>query len=148
MIVFIHYNQPLPLICPLYLVSGCWGSLSCNQGQAKHLNQLCVQKNKIKKGCKHSDHSAKVWSTERLTLKGLFWKKARCDYLLLYYKLTFSPPELPQLISCVSYRKNCVFFTIHCNPSLVYVAVRDLQSSQRNASVQSLLLAGNILYNQ
>ena len=33
------------------------------------------------------------------------------------------------------------FFTIHCNPSLAYIAVRDLQSSQRNASVQSLLLA-------
>ena len=28
------------------------------------------------------------------------------------------------------------FFTIHCNPSLAYIAVRDLQSSQRNASVQ------------
>ena len=40
------------------------------------------------------------------------------------------------------------FFTIHCNPSLAYIAVRDLQSSQRNASVQSLLLAGNFLYNQ
>ena len=41
-----------------------------------------------------------------------------------------------------------VFFTIHCNPSLAYIAVRDLQSSRRNASVQSLLLAGNFLYNQ
>ena len=41
--------------------------------------------------------------------------------------------------------KMCFFFTIHCNP---YLAVRDLQSSQRNASVQSLLLAGNFLYNQ
>ena len=41
-----------------------------------------------------------------------------------------------------------VFFTIHCNPSLAYVAVRDLQSSQRNTSVQSLLLAGNFLHNQ
>ena len=40
------------------------------------------------------------------------------------------------------------FFTIHCNPSLAYIAVRDLQSSQRNASVQSLPLAGNFLYNQ
>ena len=40
------------------------------------------------------------------------------------------------------------FFTIHCSPSLDYIAVRDLQSSQRNASVQSLLLAGNFLYNQ
>ena len=46
-------------------------------------------------------------------------------------------------------RKNCVFFTIYCNHSLAYAAVRDLQSSQRNASVQSLLLAGNFfLYNQ
>ena len=40
------------------------------------------------------------------------------------------------------------FFTIHCNPSLAYIAVRDLQRSQRNASVQSLLLAGNFLYNR
>ena len=40
------------------------------------------------------------------------------------------------------------FFTLHCNPSLAYIAVRDLQSSQCNASVQSLLLAGNFLYNQ
>ena len=45
------------------------------------------------------------------------------------------------------FRENCVFFTIHCNPSLAYIAVGDLQSSQRNASVQSLLLAGNF-YNQ
>ena len=37
------------------------------------------------------------------------------------------------------------FFTIHCNP---FLSVRDLHSSQRNASVQSLLLAGNFLYNQ
>ena len=41
------------------------------------------------------------------------------------------------------------FFPIHCNPSLAYIAVRDLQSSQRNASVQSLLLlAGIFLCNQ
>ena len=40
------------------------------------------------------------------------------------------------------------FLTIHCNPSLTYTVVRDLQSSKRNASVQSLLLAGNFLYNQ
>ena len=34
-------------------------------------------------------------------------------------------------------------------PSLLaYIAVRDLQSSQRNASVQSLLLTGNFVYNQ
>ena len=40
------------------------------------------------------------------------------------------------------------FFITHCNPSLTYIPVRDFQSSQRNASVQSLLLAGNFLYNQ
>ena len=41
------------------------------------------------------------------------------------------------------------FFSINCTPSrLAYIAVRDLQSSQRIASVQSLLLAGNFLYNQ
>ena len=41
-----------------------------------------------------------------------------------------------------------IFFTIHCNPSLAYIAVRDFQSSQCNASVQSLPLAGNFSYNQ
>ena len=46
------------------------------------------------------------------------------------------------------FRKNCVFFTIHCTPSLAYIAVRGLQSSQRNGSVQSLLLAGNLFNNQ
>ena len=39
-------------------------------------------------------------------------------------------------------------FTIHCNPSLAYIAVRDLQRDQCNASVQPLLLAANFLYNQ
>ena len=40
-----------------------------------------------------------------------------------------------------------IFFTIYCNLSLAYIAVGVLQSSQSTASVQSLLLAGNILYN-
>ena len=39
-------------------------------------------------------------------------------------------------------------FIINCKPSLAYIAVRDLQSSQRNVSEQSLLLDGNFLYNQ
>ena len=38
--------------------------------------------------------------------------------------------------------KLCFF---HCNPSLAYIAVKDLQSSQRNASVQLLQLAGIFL---
>ena len=36
------------------------------------------------------------------------------------------------------FRKNYVCFTIHCNPFLAHVAVRDLQSSQRNVSVQPI----------
>ena len=43
------------------------------------------------------------------------------------------------------FRKNCGFITIHCKPSLAYIAVRDLQSSQRNTSVKSLLLARHFL---
>ena len=46
------------------------------------------------------------------------------------------------------FRKNYVFSPFIATPSLAYMAVRDLQSSQRNASVQSLLLAGYSLYNQ
>ena len=44
---------------------------------------------------------------------------------------------------------NIVFFhnSLHPLPH-AYIAVRDLQSSQRYASVQSFLLAGNFLYNQ
>ena len=46
-------------------------------------------------------------------------------------------------------QEKLVVFTIHCNPFLANIAVRNLQSSQHNASVRSLLLlAGNILYNQ
>ena len=36
-------------------------------------------------------------------------------------------------------QKKMCFFTIHCNPTLAYIPVRDLQSSQRDGSVQSLL---------
>ena len=38
------------------------------------------------------------------------------------------------------------FFQNSLHASLAYIAVKDLQSSQRNSSVQSLLLAGNFLY--
>ena len=47
---------------------------------------------------------------------------------------------------CDCVKENCVFFTI--GPSLASIDAKDLISSQRNASVQSLLLAGNFLYNQ
>ena len=47
---------------------------------------------------------------------------------------------------CTGCSGKIVFFHIHCNPSLAHIAVRDYQSSQRNASVQSLLLAGNFFY--
>ena len=44
---------------------------------------------------------------------------------------------------------NIVFFHNSLQPlPRLHIAVRDLQSSQRYASVQSFLLAGNFLYNQ
>ena len=55
-------------------------------------------------------------------------------------KQTVITDELSDKVICVErYRvlkKNCVFFTIHCNPSLAYIAERDLQSSQH--SLQSI----------
>ena len=51
---------------------------------------------------------------------------------------------LMYMISYGVFKKNNVFN----NSSLAYIAARDLQSSQCNASVQSLLLAVNFLYNQ
>ena len=56
--------------------------------------------------------------------------------------------SLKETIQLQGVQEKLCFFTIHCNLSLSYIAVRNLQSSQRNASVQSLLLAGNFLYNQ
>ena len=43
--------------------------------------------------------------------------------------------------------KLCFFSQFNATP-LAYITVKDLQSSQRNTSVQSLLLAGCFLYNQ
>ena len=61
----------------------------------------------------------------------------------------------PTIVSCnvktggtgCSGKKWFFCFTIHCNPSLAYINVRDLRSSRRNASVHSLLLVGYFLYN-
>ena len=61
-------------------------------------------------------------------------------FLQFYFFITFLPSGVSGKI--------VFFLTIHCNPSLAYLAVRDLQSSQRNVSKQSLLLAGNFLYKQ
>ena len=44
--------------------------------------------------------------------------------------------------------KLCFFAQFTATPPLAYIAARDLQSSRRNESVQSLLLAGHFLYNQ
>ena len=59
--------------------------------------------------------------------------------LKLFFLLCFSkfPPQKVQGVQ----EKLC-FLTINCNPSLASIAVRDLQSFQRNTSAQSLLLAG------
>ena len=46
------------------------------------------------------------------------------------------------------FRKKLCFFHNSLQPLLAYIAAGDPQSSQRNAIVQSFLLAGNLLYNQ
>ena len=59
--------------------------------------------------------------------------------------------KVTELMTATGCSRKIVFFTMHFNPSLAYIAVRDLQSSQRNASVQLLLLAGQFdqfLYTQ
>ena len=63
-------------------------------------------------------------------------------------KLRLILSKSKRFVSITGCSGKIVFFTIHCNPSLAYIAVRDLQCSQRKASVQSLLLAGSFLYNQ
>ena len=77
--------------------------------------------------------------------KAIFYLPSSCPLSVL---LLSSCP----LLGCVFYyrvlRKNCVFSKFAATPPSPYIAVRDLLSSQRNASVQPLLLAGNFLYNQ
>ena len=64
-----------------------------------------------------------------------------CSEFCASLRLSVRPSIAPRSTYRVS-RKKCGFFTIHCN---AYIVVKDLQSSQQNASVQSLLLAGNFL---
>ena len=60
-----------------------------------------------------------------------------------YFHFFIFPTVRPYICTYSVFRKKLCFFTIHCNPCLAYIAVRDHQSSQRNESVQSLLLAGS-----
>ena len=80
------------------------------------------------------------------------WETAALDLHKVLEKIQTGHPDIYLYMYMYMYiqgvQEKLCFFTIHCNPSLAFVAVRDLQSSQRNASVQSLLLAGNFLYNQ
>ena len=76
--------------------------------------------------------SCPICQMEKLSLPNKHDKKVPC--FALYYPFDIQGVQ----------EKSCLF-TIHCNPSLAYIAVSD---HQRNASVQSLLLAGNFLYNQ
>ena len=71
------------------------------------------------------------------------WLVKNCKHVINDILLHKSKPPLYRV-----FRKNCVFSLFTATPLLAYIAVRDLQRSQRNASVQSLQLAGNYLYNQ
>ena len=85
-------------------------------------------------GCKYQHYNHKPLTNFHLSLD--FYKKET------YIKQSAS---VMQTTGCSG---KIVFFTIHFNPFLAYIAVRDLQSSQRNASVKSLLFASIFLYNQ
>ena len=66
-----------------------------------------------------------------------FWiRSSSFDCGSAYLKHSFHVIHSHSLVLQGVQEKLC-FFTIHCNPSPAYIAVRDLQSSQRNASVQS-----------
>ena len=62
----------------------------------------------------------------RSCLKSTLWE--------LYGQGNIHPPEYKEYTGCSG---KIVFFTIHCSPSLAYIVVRVLQSSQRKASVYS-----------
>ena len=49
---------------------------------------------------------------------------------------------LQEFFGCTGCSGKLCFFTIHCNPSLAFISVRDRQSSQSNTSVQSRILGG------
>ena len=69
--------------------------------------------------------------------------------LVFAYSFNCLPKKTtPNMIEVQGVEEKLSFFTIYCNPSLAYIAVRDLQSSHRNASIQSLLFAGKFLYKQ
>ena len=67
------------------------------------------------------------------------------NVLYFFIRLT---KECYNIIVIILFEFRNFFLKIHCNPSLAHIDVRDLQNSQLKASVQSLLLAGNSLYNQ
>ena len=93
-----------------------------------------------------------AWSTENRSFYVpylIFWKLFLVSTLLdllknvpfyvpcLIYWKPFLLCTFPDLLKTVSYRvfiKNCVFSQFTATPP--YIAVRDLQSSQRNASLQ------------
>ena len=64
------------------------------------------------------------------------------EIFLLKRHYTLHNIKCSLVIQIQGVQEKLCFFTIHCNHSFAYIGVRDLQSSQHNASVKSLLLAG------
>ena len=60
-----------------------------------------------------------------------------CMYIHMYLYV-----DIKVLCELQGVQEKLCFLTINFNPSLACISVRDLQSSQCNASVQSFLLAG------
>ena len=88
-------------------------------------------------------------------LRGTFLLQRKSFYLVLVWEIVLEQfirniyvvlVIRNTILEVQGFQKKMCFFTLHRNLSFAYIAVRDLQSSQRNASVQSLLLAGDFLY--
>ena len=81
---------------------------------------------------------------------GILWQQFSFPWIFLTYFFKFQifkalRPDFDrsyQFFHSTGCSGKIVFFTIHCNPTLAFIAVRVRQSSHRNASVESLLLAG------
>ena len=145
-------------------VRNTWSQNSLALPVGKHLEYILIATNEYYKRYRNQclmsfyDEIDKITDTEyypyamkdfKLTLSFILWNTCRHERGWSEFTI--------RTVSHKPYNKKCknlyilfmyrvfmkIFFSIHCNPSLAYIAVRDLRSSQHNASVQSLLLAGN-----
>ena len=162
------FPVPFKVICVIVVqlipIGSCQVDLSGQSQQTRYFYSACIIKNLLKIVTLHFSISTMNTRVNRVTLwrygAPLYYTHLPSFCLPCILKKTYYPrSNLSQLqhdrpldmirFNVQGVQEKLYFFTIHCNPpSLAYIAVRDPQRSQRNWSVQSLLLTGNFLYNQ